>query len=71
MYDEDDYVQKDYGWLLKATARIHSAEVAAFVRRWHGETSRATFRSAIEGMDRTERAALIALRAGAPGRQAS
>ncbi len=65
MHDEDDYVQKGCGWLLKVTADVHPAEVSDFLRRWHGEMRRETFRYAIEKMDRTERAALMALGAGA------
>lgn len=60
MHDEDDYVQKGCGWLLKVSAEVHPAEVSAFLRRWRGEMRRSTFRTAVEKMDPSARAALMA-----------
>lgn len=62
MYDKDVYVQKGCGWLLKVTSEVHPDEVAAFLREWHTEMSRDTFRYAIEKMDRETRTSLMALR---------
>ncbi|MGA5206309.1 DNA alkylation repair protein [Streptomyces variegatus] len=58
MHDEDVYVQKGCGWLLKVTAEIHQDEVAAFLRTWHTEMPRVTFRYAIEKMDPETRTSL-------------
>jgi 3-methyladenine DNA glycosylase AlkD len=61
MHDDDMYVQKGCGWLLKVTGEIHPDEVAGFLRKWHTEMSRDTFRYAIEKMDRETRRSLMAL----------
>ncbi|MFD5161089.1 DNA alkylation repair protein [Streptomyces hawaiiensis] len=58
MHDEDVYVQKGCGWLLKVTAEIHQDEVAAFLRKHHTEMNRDTFRYAIEKMDPGTRTSL-------------
>lgn len=68
MYDEDVYVQKGCGWLLKVTAEVHQDEVAAFLRTWHTRMARDTFRYAIEKMDPETRASLMALGKQAHGR---
>ncbi len=65
MHDEDDYVQKGCGWLLKVTAGVHPEEVADFLSRWHAEMSRPTFRYAVEKMEPARRAELMALGSGA------
>jgi 3-methyladenine DNA glycosylase AlkD len=64
MYDQDEYVQKGSGWLLKVTAQVHPDEVSTFLRTWHTEMRRDTFRYAIEKMDDDTRAALMGLPAG-------
>ncbi|KUN04789.1 hypothetical protein AQI95_18030 [Streptomyces yokosukanensis] len=61
MHDEDVYVQKGCGWLLKVAGQAHPEEVEAFVRRWSGDLKRDTFRYAIEKMDRQTRASLMSL----------
>ncbi|MDB1088296.1 DNA alkylation repair protein [Streptomyces sp. ACA25] len=61
MHDEDVYVQKGCGWLLKVAAPVHPEEVAAFLREWSGEMPRVTFRYATEKMDRQTSAALMSL----------
>lgn len=64
IFDEDDYVQKGCGWLLKVTAVVHPQEVSDFLRAWHGDMKRDTFRYAIEKMGQAERSDLMALGAG-------
>ena len=62
MRDEDAYVQKGCGWLLKVAAEVHPVEVTDFLRTWHHEMNRNTFRYAIEKLDPQTRASLLALR---------
>ncbi|MFJ7295805.1 DNA alkylation repair protein [Streptomyces collinus] len=64
MHDDDTYVQKGSGWLLKVTAEVHPDEVAEFLRTWHTEMPRDTFRYAVEKMDPRLRRSLMALRQG-------
>jgi 3-methyladenine DNA glycosylase AlkD len=61
MRDDDAYVQKGCGWLLKVAAEVHPVEVIDFLREWHAEMPRGTFRYAIEKLDPQTRAALLAL----------
>lgn len=61
MRDDDVYVQKGCGWLLKVTAEAHPAEVADFLRTWHTDMARDTFRYAVEKMDPPLRKSLMAL----------
>ncbi|MFF7893213.1 DNA alkylation repair protein [Streptomyces sp. NPDC007907] len=68
MHDEDVYVQKGCGWLLKVTAEAHQDEVAVFLRTWHGDMARTTFRYAIEKMDPQTRTSLMTLGKEPPGR---
>ncbi|MEU1574136.1 DNA alkylation repair protein [Streptomyces collinus] len=64
MHDDDAYVQKGSGWLLKVTAEVHPDEVAEFLRTWHTEMPRDTFRYAVEKMDPRLRRSLMALGQG-------
>jgi 3-methyladenine DNA glycosylase AlkD len=48
LHDDDAYVQKSVGWLLKVAGRVHPEEVAAFLGEWKGEMRRETFRYATE-----------------------
>lgn len=64
MHDGDVYVQKGSGWLLKVTAEVHPDEVAAFLRTWHKEMPRDTFRYAVEKMDPRLRRSLMELGQG-------
>ncbi|MFD7242210.1 DNA alkylation repair protein [Streptomyces massasporeus] len=64
MHDDDTYVQKGSGWLLKVTAEVHPDEVAEFLRTWHSEMPRDTFRYAVEKMDPRLRRSLMALGQG-------
>ena len=65
MSDQDEYVQKGCGWLLKVTAPVHPLEVEEFLRTWHHEMKRDTFRYALEKVDPTTRAQLMSLTGGA------
>ncbi|MFF8017933.1 DNA alkylation repair protein [Streptomyces sp. NPDC007929] len=64
MHDDDTYVRKGSGWLLKVTAEVHPDEVAAFLRTWHSEMPRDTFRYAVEKMDPPLRRSLMELGQG-------
>ncbi|MEV0205098.1 DNA alkylation repair protein [Streptomyces sp. NPDC050788] len=64
MHDGDPYVQKGCGWLLKITAEVHPAEVTEFLRTWHTDMPRDTFRYAVEKMDPRTRRSLMALGQG-------
>ncbi|MFF7490558.1 DNA alkylation repair protein [Streptomyces luteogriseus] len=64
MHDDDPYVQKGSGWLLKVTAEVHPDEVAEFLRTWHTEMPRDTFRYAVEKMDPRLRRSLMELGQG-------
>ncbi|OPX69060.1 MAG: DNA alkylation repair enzyme [Methanoregulaceae archaeon PtaB.Bin056] len=48
--DEDDLVQKGYGWLLKEASRMHSGEVFSFVMEKKRDMPRTALRYAIELM---------------------
>lgn len=65
MSDEETYVQKGVGWLLKVTAKVHPEAVDAYLRTWHTRMRRDTFRYALEGMSAPDRSALMALDGGA------
>jgi len=59
--DEDDLVQKGFGWLLKEAAKQHRPEVAAFLEQNVRKMPRTAFRYAIELFPPTERKRLMAL----------
>lgn len=65
MRDEDVYVQKSCGWLLKVAAQVHPEGVEDYLRTWHDRMKRDTFRYAIEKLDPRTRSALMALNEGA------
>ncbi|MFJ9976561.1 DNA alkylation repair protein [Streptomyces cyaneofuscatus] len=65
MADDEHYVQKGVGWLLKVTAREHPRAVGEYLRAWHPRMRRDTFRYALEGMGADDRRALMALYGGA------
>ncbi|MFF2408099.1 DNA alkylation repair protein [Streptomyces sp. NPDC058092] len=65
MSDEEFYVQKGVGWLLKVTAREHPDAVKEYLTTWHPRMRRDTFRYALEGMGADDRRALMALGGGA------
>ena len=53
--DEDDLVQKGYGWLLKVTSKIHEQEVFNFVIKHKEKMPRTALRYAIEKMPQNMR----------------
>jgi 3-methyladenine DNA glycosylase AlkD len=67
MRDEDVYVQKGCGWLLKVTGQVHPAELVAYLHQCKPVMKRDTFRYAIEGLDRETRASLRAVAGKAEG----
>ncbi|MDD4859858.1 MAG: DNA alkylation repair protein [Dehalococcoidales bacterium] len=50
LLDDDDLVQKGYGWLLKEASRRHQSEVFEYVMRRRSEMPRTALRYAIEKM---------------------
>jgi len=50
LLDQDDLVQKGYGWLLKESSRKHQTEVYAFVVKNKASMPRTALRYAIEKM---------------------
>jgi 3-methyladenine DNA glycosylase AlkD len=48
--DNDDLVQKGYGWMLKEASRLHQAEVFEYVMMHKGTMPRTALRYAIEKM---------------------
>jgi len=48
--DQDDMVQKGYGWLLKAAAEVHQQEVLDYVVRNRAAMPRTALRYAVEKM---------------------
>lgn len=49
--DEDDMVQKGYGWMLKEASKTHQTEVFNYVIKNKSRMPRTAFRYAIEKMD--------------------
>ena len=60
--DEDEFVQKSVGWLLKVTSREHEADVISYIQDNFAKMERSTIRYAIEKMDVGARKRLLALR---------
>ena len=50
LLDNDDLVQKGYGWMLKATSQAHQQEVFDYVMRHRDNMPRTALRYAIEKM---------------------
>ena len=48
--DNDDLVQKGYGWMLKEASRLHQAEIFEYVMMHKGTMPRTALRYAIEKM---------------------
>ena len=59
--DEDEFVQKSIGWLLKATSVEHEAEVITYIKKNYERLARPTLRYAIEKMDKATRKSLLTL----------
>ena len=58
-YDEDDLVQKGYGWMLKETSREHPEEVFDYVLANKKDMPRTSLRYAIEKLPEDCRATLM------------
>ncbi len=56
LLDEDDLVQKGYGWMLKATSEAHQKEVFGYVISKKAIMPRTSLRYAIEKMPQSMRA---------------
>lgn len=62
--DDEHYVQMSVGWLLKVAAQNHPEAVEEFLRTWHQQMRRTTFRYALEAMPPQKRSDLMALGRG-------
>jgi len=59
MSDEDEYVQKSIGWLLKVTAVHHQADVIEYLQRNIHLLQRSTLRYALEKVDIDTRKSML------------
>lgn len=59
--DDDDLVQKGFGWMLREAAKEHQAAVTGFLEREVGRMPRTAFRYAIEKFPKDERKRLMSL----------
>lgn len=59
LLDEDDLVQKGYGWMLKAASEAHQEEVFQYVMRHKAVMPRTALRYAIEKMPANLKAAAM------------
>ena len=59
--DEDEFVQKSVGWLLKVTAAHHEEAVVDYLKQNIFIMQRGTIRYAIEKMDKSTKSMIIAL----------
>ena len=59
--DEDEFVQKSIGWLLKVTSVQHEYRVIDYIQNNFGEMPQSTIRYAIEKMDANTRKRLRTL----------
>jgi 3-methyladenine DNA glycosylase AlkD len=50
LHDQDDMVQKGYGWMLKEASRTHQKEVFEYVLKHKDNMPRTALRYAIEKM---------------------
>lgn len=57
--DEDEFVQKSVGWLLKATSLHHEDEVIEYIEKNFNNMRRPTIRYAIEKMDSESKKRLL------------
>ncbi|MEH6447415.1 MAG: DNA alkylation repair protein [Oleispira sp.] len=53
--DDDEFVQKSIGWLLKVTSVEHEEDVIAYIKKNYSRLTRPTLRYAIEKMDEDTR----------------
>ncbi len=61
MSDEDEFVQKSIGWLLKVTSQHHEKDVIAYIEQNYNRMPRSTIRYAIEKMDAPTRKKLLTI----------
>ena len=59
--DENEFVQKSIGWLLKATSLHHQADVIQYIEKHFEVMTRSTIRYAIEKMDTETRKRLLTI----------
>jgi 3-methyladenine DNA glycosylase AlkD len=59
--DQNEFVQKSVGWLLKVTSLQHNKDVVTFIENNAEKMPRATLRYAIEKMDQDTRKYLLSL----------
>jgi len=59
--DEDEFVQKSIGWLLKATSLHYQADVIKYIEHNFGLMTRPTIRYAIEKLDANTRQGILSL----------
>jgi 3-methyladenine DNA glycosylase AlkD len=57
--DDDEFVQKSIGWLLKVTSVEHEEDVIAYIKKNYSRLTRPTLRYAIEKMDADTRKWII------------
>jgi len=57
--DDDEFVQKSVGWLLKSASLQHPQEVVDFIKRNGSTMNRSTIRYAIEKLDKETRTSLL------------
>jgi len=57
--DENIFVQKSIGWLLKVTLKHHQKDVIGYLRKNHQLMPRSTIRYALEKLDKKHRASLL------------
>jgi len=58
--DDDEFVQKGVGWLLKATSIHHEQDVIEYIQNNHTKMTRPTIRYAFEKLDTQTRKRLLA-----------
>jgi len=59
--DENEWVQKSIGWLLKVTSVHHQDDVVKYIEKNFGIMTRSTIRYAIEKMDTNTRTNMLSL----------
>ena len=57
--DQDDLVQKGYGWALKVSTQVKEAETLAFVMKHRADFPRTALRYAVEKLTKEQRAAAL------------
>lgn len=60
--DDNEFVQKSIGWLLKVASVEYEAEVIVYIQKNYSKLTRPTLRYAIEKMDEQTRKVLLALK---------